>query len=185
MTHPDRRSAPILGLTLGLVVAACGSSVDASPSGSSPPAASGSAEASSAPSAGTSPEENGETTSVFDLEVGDCFSADDDELEAVAVVPCDEEHEYEVFSVFDHEAGGDAAYPGDEELVSYADTACRPAFEEFVGTDADSSIWFITSLTPSAETWATGDREIVCTVNQEDDDGEPIAVTTSAEDSGE
>lgn len=184
MTHPYRQSAPILGLTL-VVLAACGSSVDASPSGSSPPAGSASPDASIAPSAGASPDDDGEAKSVFDLEVGDCFSADDDELETVAVVPCDEEHEYEVFSVFDHEAGGDAAYPGDEELVSYADAACQPAFEEFVGTDYESSIWFITSVTPSAETWETGDREIVCTVNQEDEDGEPIAVTSSAQNSGE
>jgi Septum formation len=180
--HPSRRHPWLVAGALAVLLAACGSSDDASPTadgGSAP--ASGSASGPGAyPSA-----ETGETTSVFDLEVGDCFSAENDQLETVGVVPCDEEHEYEVFSVFDHEAGGGEPYPGDDELIAYADEACQPTFEEYVGADYQTSIWFITSLTPSAETWAVGDREIVCTVNQQDADEEPITVSESAAGSGE
>ena len=138
---------------------------------------------SSAP-ASTAPSEDagtGEETSVFDLEAGDCFSADGDQLETVTVVDCAQSHVYEAFHVFEHEAGADEPYPGDEEILTYADTECQPPFEEFVGHDYESSIWYITSVTPSSETWAEGDREIICTLNQQDESDEPIEVTGSAE----
>jgi hypothetical protein len=45
--------------------------------------------------------------------------------------------------------------------------------------------WYISWIPPSAETWAAGDREILCTVHQQDENGEPIEVTGSAEGSGE
>jgi len=127
----------------------------------------------------------GEETSVFDLDVGDCFSADSDQLETVDVVDCEQTHEYETFALIDHEAGDDEPYPDEQELLEYADTICQPPFESFVEHDYQSSIWYITTLTPSEETWADGEREIVCTLNQQDDDQEPISVTGSAEGSGE
>jgi len=123
---------------------------------------------------------SGTETSVFDLEVGDCFSAESDQLETVDVVDCDLPHEYEAFFVFDHEAGPDEAFPGDRQVLEYADAACQPPFDEFVGHDYKTSIWFITPLSPSEATWADGDREIVCTLDQRDDDGEPIMVIGSA-----
>ena len=127
----------------------------------------------------------GEETSVFDLEVGDCFSAESDQLDTVLVVDCAQPHEYEVFHVFDHPAGADEPYPGDDTLLDFADTECQPPFEDFVGHDYQTSIWYITSVTPSEETWADGDREIVCTLNQQDDNAEPISVTGSAEGAAE
>lgn len=136
------------------------------------------------PSADTG-EDEGEETSVFDLEVGDCFSADDVELDTVLVVDCAGAHEYEVFALVNHEAVDGAAYPGDQEILEYADATCQPSFEAFVGHDYQTSIWYITSLTPTAETWADGDREVVCTLNQQDDDEEPISVTGTAEGSAE
>ncbi len=135
-------------------------------------------------SADTSPDA-GEETSVFDLEAGDCFSTDSDQLESVNVVDCEEPHEQEVFALFDHTAGDGEPYPGDDELIEYADAECQPPFEDYVGHDYQTSIWYISSLTPSAETWADGDREIVCTLNQQDADTEPITVTGSAEGSAE
>lgn len=185
LRHRRRRRRQILGSSIPLLAAlllvACESTDDVSPTADSVATAS----SSGAPSVAATADDGGGATSVFDLQVGDCFSADRDQLETVSVVPCEEEHEYEVFSVFDHEAGGEEEYPGDEELIGYADEACQPAFEEYVGSDYQTSIWFITSLTPSAETWAVGDREIVCTVNQQDEDEEPITVSGSAEGSGE
>jgi hypothetical protein len=166
---------------VAVVGAACQSANEESPSAavsapaassvpSTPPseAASASVPASVAPSAGSSAPE-GEETSVFDIEVGDCFSVGESaEIETVFVVDCESPHIYEAYEVFDHEAGADADYPGDEEILEYADTECQVPFEEFVGIPYEDSIWFITSVTPSAETWAEGDREIICTVALED-----------------
>jgi Septum formation len=119
-------------------------------------------------------------TSVFDLAVGDCFSTDTDELISVGVVDCAETHHYEVFALLDHDAGDDEAFPGDGALLAFAETACQAPFEEFVGHDYQTSIWYISALHPSVETWAEGDREIVCVLHQRDEAGDPVAVTGSA-----
>lgn len=170
-----------------LALAACQSaSDDATPSptpvASTAPSAPATGEASPSPSeAGVQPED----VSVFDIEIGDCFTADGDEIESVTVVDCSEPHVYEAYHVLDHGAGADEAYPGDDAILEYADTECQPPFEEFVDFDYETSIWYITSVTPSAATWADGDREIICTLNQQDAGGEPIEVTGSAEGAAE
>ena len=46
---------------------------------------------------------------VLRLEPGDCFFFDGDDIESVAAVPCADQHEAEVFSVFDL---GDGDWPG-------------------------------------------------------------------------
>ena len=140
--------------------------------------ATASADAASTPS-GSTPAQ-GDETSVFDLEEGDCFGEAGEQVETVSVVDCDESHIYEVFSVFDYEPDADA-YPGRDEVRSHADERCEAEFDDFVGIDYQSSRWYITSVTPSEETWADGDREIVCTLNLEDNS----EVTGSAEGSGE
>ncbi len=127
----------------------------------------------------------GQVTSVFDIGLGDCFNADSDQVASVVLVDCSQPHAYEAFHVFDHEAGPDAPYPGDQAMLDDADSLCRPPFEDFVGIDYEASIWFITSVTPSAETWAEGDREIICTLDQQDQDGVAIEVTGSAEGAAE
>jgi hypothetical protein len=112
----------------------------------------------------------GETTDVFDLAEGDCFSAvEGKEVTEVEVVSCDQPHVFEVFHVFHHPAGGDEAYPGDSEISTSAEEECIGAFEEFVGIAYEESRWFLTTITPSEETWSVGDREIVCTLSVEDE----------------
>jgi len=61
--------------------------------------------------------------------LGDCFSASGEQVETVTVVDCEQAHIHEVFAAFDHEVGADQPYPGDDELLKYADTACQPRFE--------------------------------------------------------
>ena len=169
-----------------IVLAGCQStSDDATPTAADSPSVAPSSAASEDPSAPPTDAAGGEETSVFDLEAGDCFSAESDTVESVLVVDCAQPHTYEAYFVFDHEGGPDDDYPGDEAILDYADTECRAPFEDFVGKDYESSIWYITSVTPSADTWATGDREIICTLDQQDADGEAIEVTGSAEGSGE
>ena len=188
MTIPRRRLLAAELIAVVIALAGCQSASDdvtpsvadrsVAPSATTQPSGS---EASASPSDAGEPVE----TSVFDLEAGDCFSAESDSIESVLVVDCDQSHTYEAFFVLDHEAGPDEEYPGDEAMLTYADDACQPPFEEFVGTDYESSIWYITSVTPSAETWAEGDREIICTLDQQDADGEPIEVTGTAEGTAE
>jgi len=126
-------------------------------------------------------EATGEATSVFDLAVGDCFSASGSQLSEVVVVSCEQPHVYEAFAVVDHPAAADAAYPGDDAINIAAVDACRASFEDYVGVDYESSRWFMTNLTPSEGTWAQGDREIVCTLALEDE----TEVTDSARGSAE
>ena len=180
--NPDRSFVRAGLLVAAVVLAGCEDATeDPTPSGPSASAASIGSSATVAPSAST----GAEATSVFDLEVGDCFSVESDELTTVAVVDCEESHEYEVFALLDHEAGEADPYPGDVAMLEYGNTACQAPFQAYVGIEYEASIWFITSVFPSEETWAAGDREIVCTLNQHDADSEPIAVTGSAEGSDE
>ena len=188
MTFRNRRSVHALGLIAILAVAGCTSTADPTPTAteaaSVDPSTAATASASALPTSSAQAGE-GEDVSVFDLEIGDCFRADGDQVESVTVVACDQPHVYEAFGIVDHEAGDDEPYPGDEAIVEYADTECQAGFEAFVGLDYESSIWYITSVTPSEETWSQGDREIICTLNQQDDVGEPIEVSGSAEGSAE
>jgi hypothetical protein len=185
---PSHRTVGALAIATALVLGACQSAADDPTASDEPPAASTSASVAPSASAADSPsagEQAGEEVSVFDVEVGDCFDAAGDVLESVTLVDCEASHTYEAFHVFDHEAGADAAYPGDDALTDYAETECGVPFEDYVGRDYESSIWYISWITPSEETWAEGDREILCTLHQQDDNGDPIQVTGSAEGSGE
>lgn len=112
------------------------------------------------------PDDGDGEVSVFDLEVGMCFNigGDGSSLETVPVVACDESHAYEVFALVEHEAGDDEDYPGDREMDDFAFEECEPEFEDYVGTPYEESIYSINYLTPSEDTWAAGDREVVCLV---------------------
>lgn len=178
------RSMRVMGVVVALLLAACQSTTDDSTA--SPevlPTPTTTASASATASATADDDDDGEETSVFELEQGDCFTATGDQVETVTVVGCEDAHIYEVFAVFDHEADEDEAYPGDEAILDYADTQCQPLFEDYVATDYQSSIYWITSVTPSDETWDEGDdREIVCTLKL-GEEGEETA--GSAEGTGE
>lgn len=120
------------------------------------------------PTPAPTPSDDGGTagieTSVFDLEVGDCFSEGAQSLSSVFVVGCGQPHIYEVFSVLQYDADATAAYPGDASMMEEADSLCRVPFPGYVGTDYATSAYWITTIAPSSSTWAEGDREIVCTL---------------------
>ncbi len=183
----------ILGLAV-LVLAACQSASEDSTVTPTPSVSAAERATASATEATASPDDDddddddggddiGEETSVFELETGDCFSADADVVESVTVVDCEDPHTYEVFGVFDHEADDDEPYPGDDAILEYADTRCQPLFEDYVAADYQTSIYWITSVTPSTETWDEGDdREIVCALKLGEEGEE---TTGSAEGTGE
>lgn len=182
------RLRPAPGLIAILVVVGCTPSADPTqtPTGAASvePSIAVTASASALPTSSALSGE-GEEVSVFDLQIGDCFRADGDQVEFVTVVDCESPHFYEAYGIVEYEAGPDEPFPGDDVIVEYADTECQVGFEEFVGLDYQSSVWYITSVTPSEQTWPQGDREIICTLNQQDGVGEPIEASGSAEGSAE
>lgn len=106
--------------------------------------------------------------SSFDLEVGDCLvtplSEEDGGVGDVEIVTCDQEHESEVFAVFDMEDGD---FPGAEAAAAESQDVCTAEFEGFVGLDYNTSELGVNFLYPTEQTWAAGDREIVCLVFDE------------------
>lgn len=121
-------------------------------------------------------------TSVFELEVGTCYNDPEDgatEVARLETVSCDEAHDNEVFALIDYPAGEGEAFPGSDALGAFADEACVPAFEEYVGRSyADSELYYY-SLRPTEETWADGDREIVCALYGVDESGNPTEIEGS------
>lgn len=153
---------PVIGTLLGVLLALAGCSSQASPS---VPASRASAPSGSA---GASAQES--IVSAFDLEVGDCFNADDvSTVDDVTVLSCDASHVYEVFGLTEYQADDAAAFPGDDALNAAADRACRTAFQAYVGVAYDDSEWSGTFINPSEETWAQGDREILCVLHTADE----------------
>lgn len=134
--------------------------------------AAGCGSSSPSPAAGSdaaSPSVASNDKSSFDLAVGDCFDTEDlSAVSRVTVVDCAGSHAYEVFGVTSVPAGASASFPGTDALNAAADAACRPDFAAYVGVDFNDSTWFGTFLNPSASTWATGDREIVCVLHRQD-----------------
>ena len=176
----QRITMPMLLALVALVVAACqGGDTSPSPSEATASLGPASAEASGVASAEASAGA-GEETSVFDLEVGDCFTADSTQLETVLVVDCDESHVYEVYSVSDV-GGAEDPFPGEAELQQSATAECEAAFEPYVGTGYQDSVWYVTTIPPNEQTWEEGDREVVCLLHTQ----EATEVTGSAEGSGE
>jgi hypothetical protein len=159
--------------TLALAIAACSTPDESPPAtdavslpASGPPSVS--AVESAAASAG---EGSGDTISVFDLAVGDCFNAPEGEtVSEVELVDCAEPHQYEAYHAEDHPAAGDEAYIGDAAMTEYADEVCLGQFESFVGTPWEESALNYFYLQPTAETWDIGDREILCAVYSDEGD---------------
>lgn len=133
-----------------LTLTACGGEADVQPSGTAVP------------------------HSAFELQAGDCLNDPGglaESLGEVAVVPCDQPHQTEVFAVFDYESGPDDAYPGEQRLTRVAERECRgERFTDYVGIPKDDSELLVLQATPAQETWAQGDREIVCLLHLGDEE---------------
>ena len=101
------------------------------------------------------------SSGVLSLDVGTCFD-DPESFSAVTEVPvidCSEPHDNEVIATFD--VPGDA-YPGDDSVTEQSEVGCVARFEPYVGIDYDSSIYEVGWLNPTEDSWATGDREVIC-----------------------
>lgn len=102
---------------------------------------------------------------VSDLRVGDCFNLQDETEELIGEVdakPCTEPHVYEMYFVQDMP---DSDFPGQPSMDQFAADNCLPAFEEFVGLSYQESILEVFYLTPSQESWDSGDKSVQCAVH--------------------
>ncbi|WP_051209374.1 septum formation family protein [Propionicicella superfundia] len=98
----------------------------------------------------------------LDLRVGDCVGdLDEGSVEDVQLIPCGQEHHWEAFATKD--LSGDA-YPGATQIQEEAGVFCGDEFEKFVGIAVQESTYDAPYLYPTSETWAAGDREILCFV---------------------
>jgi hypothetical protein len=102
------------------------------------------------------------TTSVFDLEVGDCVELPDDgeEIARIETFECSEPHGAEVVSVGVIGREGDP-YPGADELIDLIAVECIADFTDYVGIDYLQSDFNLFPITPTESTW-DDDRSYVC-----------------------
>ena len=104
---------------------------------------------------------------VFSIEVGDCLNDADvsEEVSTVPIVDCAEAHDSEAYYAEDITDGD---FPGQDSIVSSAESICEPQFTTFVGlADADSAYTY-SYYYPTEESWAAGDREILCVAYSDD-----------------
>ena len=120
-------------------------------------------------------------STVQQFTVGQCVNdpilAEDGQVEVgdMPVVDCADPHTGEVFYV---EELPDGDYPDDASTLG--ETLCPENFDAYVGTPYLESVFFVTQLYPTSDTWANGDRQIVCLIV--DENGEEL--TGSAKNSG-
>lgn len=108
-------------------------------------------------------------TGTTDLRVGECFIGDGGWNRATTdIVPCDEPHQRQIAGLFTWPGSG-TAYPGEAALDDFATANCFDAFAAFVGISYDESIWYMSTWTPTAQTWASGDRIVLCALELEDE----------------
>lgn len=107
---------------------------------------------------------------VFEIKVGDCFNQPDyeaEEIHNVEIVNCADPHDYEATRSI---ILTDTAYPSDDDIFDYAEPGCLAAFEEYTGQSYDTfTDYEFSYYWPSFESWADGDREILCFVFHVDD----------------
>lgn len=100
-----------------------------------------------------------------DLKIGECFDppAVGETVDDVQHHPCTDAHGGEVFFVGDVAAADDAPYPTDIAFETQVQGLCTPAFDAYTGLDfVTDPVWTYGYLSPTAESWADGDRGIIC-----------------------
>ncbi len=109
--------------------------------------------------------EGPQTASVFELTVGQCFnSPDTPQVQDVELLPCDQPHQAEVYSLPQYPAGPDEPYPGDDVVRSWAENQCvNVDFATYVGVPFGQSALGASWLTPTQGSWENSDdREVIC-----------------------
>lgn len=105
------------------------------------------------------------STSVRKIGLGSCTGdLGDGDITKVEEIPCGQPHWFEAFST---SSLPDGDYPGDGVVSDSAQSLCAKDFNTFVGMDFNESQLEMKFLVPSAQTWAAGDRVIVCFVGED------------------
>jgi Septum formation len=120
--------------------------------------------------------------SVFDLAVGDCFTAAPSDGEAgplvttAEIVSCDDPHLAEVVLIGELPDAVGADFPGVEARDEAAEDLCQPAFMDYVGLPLAASELGLLWLAPTEESWTEqDDRVVTCAVQALD--GDPLTGT--------
>ncbi|MFD9001748.1 DUF4190 domain-containing protein [Streptomyces sp. NPDC059582] len=111
------------------------------------------------------------------VSAGECFDAPDGALEGytydVDKVPCEGEHDGEVFAVFELRSGTDYpddSYPGDTHVTDIADDKCYKLRDDYAmdawAVPEDVDVYY---FTPTEDSWSIGDREITCAFGNTDE----------------
>ncbi|MFE0824017.1 septum formation family protein [Streptomyces sp. NPDC058847] len=107
--------------------------------------------------------------SVFSLDTGDCYNPSgkaEGTAYTVEIVPCDEAHQGQVVGEFSIDEGKE--YPGDDGVSAIADTRCPVEAQKYApDTWALPESAELFYYTPTAESWATGDRLVSCAYTAE------------------
>ena len=107
----------------------------------------------------------GDTTDVFSLKVGDCVDVSGlgDLVSKLPTMACTEPHNGEIYYIFnlpdgtfDEDANWDATV---EECMRTIDEYVGPNWDQVSSQGLEPG-----AITPVAETWAKGDREVICYV---------------------
>ena len=117
-------------------------------------------------------------TQSTELAVGQCLLVPlNSQVNSVATTECTEAHTGEVYSVTTLK---NDTMPSRDEMDELVHNTCYETFEAYVGTAPDETTLDYTAMSPTKQTWAKGDREIVCIAVRTDDE----QLTASVRDSG-
>ena len=124
----------------------------------------------------------GEGVLLDDVRVGDCADvpADVEAILALPTVPCDSPHDIEAFARVSHAAAPDDPYPSTAALDNEAFGLCLRRVESYVGVPALEAGLSVFTVVPSAESWRSGDRNILCLLQ----DPTLVKLPASVRDSG-
>ena len=100
----------------------------------------------------------GGSVGVLRLSPGDCFLLGADEIEGVDAVPCADDHQAEVFAIFDLAA---TEWPGAASIAQIAKSGCLDRFRNATGHVFDPVHMAITGYAPSERSWKD-DRRVLC-----------------------
>lgn len=106
---------------------------------------------------------DGTDTDVFAIKVGDCLNdaSATDEVSSVPIIACSEPHDSEAIASI---ILPDGDFPGQDAVIAQADEDCLTEFESFVGIAFTESTLGYAYYYPTSQSWASGDREILCLV---------------------
>lgn len=160
-THVSRSLAALVIAVGGLSLAGCNLLV---------PASSGSGGGAAPDTSASAPADN-TGDDVFSIKVGDCLNDGGvtGTVGKVPIVECTAAHDSEAYSSAN---APDGDFPGDEGVGQLAEAQCGPAFEQFIGLTYDQSAYDYTYYVPTKESWAAGDRVLMCIAKS--DSGEKI-----------